>query len=327
MDLASMRAVRFDRFGPAEELRVVALDVPTPGRGEVLVHVHAAGVGGGEPQIRAGQLRRVMRLRPPSGTGNEFAGEVAAIGPEVNRLQPGDRVWGVMPHLTFGSMADYVAVPEELVAAAPEGLDPVEAAALPSCGTTTLTALVDKAALQKGERVLIRGASGGLGSLAVQLAKAMDAHVTALAGARNLGWVSDLGADVALDYRGVEPSALGQFDVVFDSVGTDMPRYRRLLTPRGRFIALAADTDHLVASFAFIARGTIARRRRVLAFSNSPTVRELDQLRNRVEAGDMRPVVDSVFPLHQVGEAHRRLEAGGIRGKYVIDLRRTGDAG
>jgi NADPH:quinone reductase-like Zn-dependent oxidoreductase len=324
--MVTMRAVRFDRFGPAEELHVVELEVPTPGRGEVLVRVHAAGVGGGETQIRAGQMRRVMRLRPPSGTGNEFAGEVAATGPEANRLQPGDRVWGVMPHLTFGSVADYVAVPEELVAAAPDGLDAVDVAALPSCGTTTLTALTDKAALQNDERVLIRGASGGIGSLAIQLAKAMGAHVTALAGARNLEWVQGLGADVAVDYRSVDLSALGEFDVILDSVGTEMRRYRQLLARRGRFVALAADADHLVASFAFIARGAIARRRRVLAFSNSPTARELDRLRSRIEAGHMRPVVDSVFSVYEVDEAHRRLEAGGIRGKYVIDLRRRREA-
>ncbi|MFL4909567.1 NAD(P)-dependent alcohol dehydrogenase [Streptomyces sp. MMS24-I2-30] len=288
------------------------------------MRVHAAGVGGGEPLVRSGRMRRVMRLRLPTGAGNEYAGEIERTGAGVERLQPGDRVWGVMPHLTFGAVADYVAVPENLVGVMPDGLDAVSAAALPTSGTTMLTALIDKAVLRSGERLLVRGASGGLGSLAVQFGKSVGAHVTALASARNLQWVRELGADAVFDYRTTDPAGMGPFDVIFDTVGRDMPNYRRMVTRQGgRFIALAFDTEHTVASSLFVGLGAIARRRKVLSFSNSPTVRELDLLRDKVEAGYIRPVVDSVLKFDPLDEVHRRLEAGGVRGKYVIDMERS----
>lgn len=318
-----MRAVQYDRYGPPEVLRVTEIPTPQPGPGQVLVRIHAAGVGGGEPLIRSGRMRRVMRLRLPAGAGNEYVGEVERTGAGVERLKPGDRVWGVMPHLTFGAIADYVAVPADLVGSTPAGLDAVSAAALPTSGTTTLTALIDKAGLRSGERLLVRGAGGGLGSLAVQFGKSVGAHVTALAGARNLQWVRELGADVVLDYRATDPTGIEPFDVVFDTVGSEMAAYRRLVKRRGgRFIALAFDTEHMVRSFLFIGRGALARNRKVFTFSNSPTVRDLDRLRDEVEAGHLRPVIDTVFPMAEIAEAHRRLEAGGNRGKHVIDIDR-----
>lgn len=314
-----MRAVRFDRFGPPEELHVVDVDIPVPRADEVLVRVLAAGVGGGEAQIRSGQMRRLSPVRPPAGTGSEYVGDVVEVGPQVRNVHPGDRVWGVMPHLTFGSMADFVAVPEKRVGTPPTGLEPVSAAALPMSGTTALASLT-KARLTPGARILVRGGSGGVGSLAIQLAHARGAEVVALASKANRDWVAALGADTVVDYRAVDPARLGEFDIVLDAVGTDLRRYRRLLRRDGRFVALAFDTSHVLTSLCFVAGGTFSRRRRVVAFSNNAGTGELDALTERVEAGDVRPVVDEVFALDQLPAAHRRLEGGGVRGKLIVDL-------
>jgi NADPH:quinone reductase-like Zn-dependent oxidoreductase len=307
-----MRAVRYEEFGSPEVLRVVDVPVPRIKPDEVLVKVRAAGVGGGETAIRAGRLRRVMRNRPPSGVGNEFTGHVAAVGADVRRLREGDPVWGLMPHLTFGSTAEFVAVPDRLVTPAPAE---IEAAALPSAGTTVLTALTDKVRLAQSQTLLVRGASGGVGSLAVQLGRALGAQVTALASARNLDWVRELGADEAVDYRSDAAAGLGPFDVILDTVGTDLPVFRRMLTRHGRMIALALDPDQLARNLIFIATS-----RNVAGFSNNPSTERLAELARLVEQGAIRPVVDTVFPIDDIAEAHRRLEAGGVRGKYVIAL-------
>lgn len=315
-----MRAVRYERFGPADVLRIVDIPEPHVAPNEVLVKVRAVSVGGGEAAIRAGRLRRVMRHRPPAGVGNDFAGQVEAVGAKTQRFREGDAVWGVMPHLTFGSTAEYVAVPERLLSRAPSTIDLVEAAALPSSGTTVLTALTEKVQLRSEQRLLVRGASGGVGSIAVQLGRALGAHVTALASARNLDWVRELGADEAVDYRTDTVNALAPFDVIIDSVGTDPQTFRRLLTRHGTMLALAIDATNLVKTFAFIARGTIARSRKVVSFSNDPTTKQLERLARYVEEGAIRPIVDRAFPMDGIAEAHRRIEAGGVRGKYVIEI-------
>ena len=318
--MATMRAVRYEEFGSADVLRVVDLPVPQLMPDEVLVKVRAAGVGGGEAAIRAGKLRRVMRARPPAGVGNDFAGHVEAVGAEVRRLRERDAIWGLMPHLTFGSTAEYVAVPERLLAPAPGNIGLVEAAALPSAGTTVLTALTDKARLQNGQRLLVRGASGGVGSLAVQLGRSLGAHVTALVSARNIGWVKELGAHDAVDYRTDAAVRLDPFDVIIDSVGTELAVFRRMLSRQGRMIALALDPEHLATNAIFVARGALSRSRRVFAFSNNPPTEKLMELTRYVENGTIRPIVDTVFPIDSIVEAHRRIEAGGVRGKYVIDM-------
>ena len=315
-----MRAVRYERFGPPDVLRVVELPQPRVGPDEILIKVRAASVGAGEAAIRAGRLRRVMRHRPPAGIGNDFAGRVEAVGAATEQFREGDVVWGVMPHLTFGSTAEYVAVPERLLSLAPTTIDLVEAAALPSSGTTALTALTEKVQLRQKQRLLVRGASGGVGSIAVQLGRALGAHVTALASAHNLEWVRDLGADEAVDYRTDTVTTLAPFDVIIDSVGTDPQSFRRLLTRHGTMIALAIDAANLVKTFVFIARGTIAPSRKVVSFSNDPSTEQLETLARYVEKGAIRPVVDGIFPMDGIAEAHRRIEAGGVRGKYVVEV-------
>ncbi|MFE5240179.1 MULTISPECIES: NAD(P)-dependent alcohol dehydrogenase [unclassified Streptomyces] len=318
-----MRAVQFDRFGPPEVLRIVDVPTPRPGPGEVLVEVHAASVDAGETAFRAGKLRRVSRARFPRRLGGDFAGRVAAVGGGVRAWSPGDAVWGLMPHFAFGAIADFVAVPERRLARAPENLSPVEAAALPVSGTTAMTALTDKARLRPGERLLVRGATGGVGSVAVQLGKALGAHVTALAGARNLDWVARLGADEALDYRTARPGDLAEFDVIVDVVGTELGAYQARLGRGGRMVALAFDPDRVLTSMLGTGLRAAAAPRRVKMFSNNPSADRIAELARAAEEGTVRPVIDTVFPMEGIAAAHHRLEAGGVRGKHVIDMGRS----
>ncbi|MBX9387470.1 NAD(P)-dependent alcohol dehydrogenase [Streptomonospora nanhaiensis] len=318
-----MRAALYDRYGPPEVLYVGRVPVPAPGPGEVLVKVRAAGVNGGELTGRAGRLRAVTDKAGggwPKRVGLDFAGEVAALGEGAGGgWRVGDRVWGLVPPpLSFGSAAEYVAVPADRLAPAPAGLDLVAAAALPAVGTTVITALRDKARLAAGERLLVRGASGGVGSAAVQLGRAYGAHVTGLAGAANLDLVRELGADEALDHRAVAPGDLGRFDVVLDTVGTGLSAWRRLLTRRGRMVAVTVDADRLAASLAYIAASAVFGRRRVRFFRGDPGGELLAELTLLVQGGALRPVVDTVFPLADIAKAHASLEAGGVRGKHVV---------
>ncbi|WP_173136368.1 NAD(P)-dependent alcohol dehydrogenase [Kibdelosporangium persicum] len=315
-----MRAVQYERVGGPEVLRVNNVPTPEPGSGEVLVEVRAASVDASEAVIRAGKLRGFVRGRFPRRLGSDFAGHVVALGPGVHAWSVGDDVWGLMPHYAFGALADYVVVPGQRLARAPENLSLLDAAALPVSGTTALTALTDKAGLKSGERLLVRGASGAVGSLVVQLGKAFGAHVTGLAGAANLDLVTELGADVALDYRTTRPEELGSFDVIVDLVGTHISAYLARLTRGGRMVALAFDQDRILTSMAtLILRFAVDRRIKV--FSNNPSPERIAGLTTAVEAGSIRPVIDTVFPLTGIAEVHRRLEAGGVRGKHVIDMR------
>lgn len=323
--MSDMRAALYDRYGPPEVLYAGTLPKPLAGPGEVLVRVHAAGVNGGELLGRSGKVRLVTGLAGrgfPKRTGIDFAGEVAAVGSPMPALSAGDRVWGTLARSQgFGSAAQFVVVRPRQLALAPAGLDLVRAAVLPAVGTTVITALRDKARLAAGERLLVRGASGGVGSVAVQLGRAYGARVTALAGAKNLDFTRELGADEAFDYASTGAADLGPFDVVLDTVGTELGAYRRLLAPGGRMVSVTFDAGRMAASLSYIVGSAVFGPRRVRFFSGNPGHQLFAELTRLTESGAIRPVVDSVYPLADIAGAHRALEAGGVRGKIVVDVR------
>ncbi|MFB9678917.1 NAD(P)-dependent alcohol dehydrogenase [Streptosporangium vulgare] len=314
-----MRAARYDRYGPPEVLYEGTLPKPVAGPGEVLVRVRATSVNGGEFLGRTGKVRLITGRGFPKGTGIDFVGEVAALGSPMSGLTVGDRVWGTLPRGSFGSAAEFVAVRPRQLAFAPAGLDPAQAVTLLAGGTTSITALRDKARLRAGERLLVRGASGGVGSVAVQLGRAYGAHVTALAGAGNLDFVRDLGAHEVFDYATTGPADLGTFDVVLDTaIGTELGAFRRLLAPGGRMVSITLDYRHVLSSLSYVLASAVFGPRRVRFFSGNPTHRLFADLTGLVESGALRPVVDTIHPLADIAKAHRALEAGGVRGKHVI---------
>ncbi|MCA1222107.1 NAD(P)-dependent alcohol dehydrogenase [Streptomyces sp. 8L] len=315
-----MRAALYDSYGPPEVLYEGTAPTPVPGPGEVLVRVRAVGVNGGELAGRAGRLKIVTGRTFPKRVGLDFAGEVAGTGSGVRGLGEGERVWGLLPRGRFGSAAEYVAVRPGRPPPPPAGLSDPQAASLLAGGTTAITGLVDKARLRAGERLLVRGAAGGVGSVAVQLGAALGAHVTALAGPRNLGFVRDLGAHEALSYTTTGPSDLGTFDVVFDTAGTEHRAYRSLLAPGGRMIAIAFDLKHPLPSLAYVVGSTAFGPRRVRFFSGNPRHDLLARLAGYVDDGSLREIVDTVHPLADIAAAHRALEAGGVRGKHVVAI-------
>ncbi|KPC88505.1 dehydrogenase [Streptomyces sp. NRRL WC-3753] len=315
--MGEMKAVLFDRFGPPEVLYVGRRPVPGIGPDEVLVRVRAAGVNGGDLHDRTGKVRLVTGRTFPKGCGLDFAGEVAEVGASVRGVREGERVWGLLGRRT-GSMAEYVAVSPRRIAPAPENLTPEEAVSLLAGATTAVTALRDKAALQPGERLLVRGGSGGVGSVAVQVGKVLGARVVALAGGRNLDFVRGLGAEEALDHRTTALSALGRFDVVLDTVGTEHARVRRLLAPGGRMVAVAADLDRPLAWLGTVLGSAVHGKGRIRFFSGNPDGALLAEAARLAERGDIVPVVDTVHPLDGVADAQRALAAGGVRGKHVV---------
>ncbi|MET0422575.1 MAG: NAD(P)-dependent alcohol dehydrogenase [Actinoplanes sp.] len=313
----TMQAAQIFSYGAPDVLRVTEVDRPAPGPGEVLVAVGASSVNGHDALVRAGTMAFLTGRRFPVGTGLDFAGVVAATGPGVDDLPAGLPVWGtVHPRRkhTVGGAAEYVVVTADRVGPSPAGLTAVEAAALVVPGVTALTALRRATRLAAGESVLVRGAAGGVGTAVVQLAAASGARVTALARSRHEAALTALGAEQVLDYGSVTAGQVGPFDVIVDTVGSDLAAYRRRLTPGGRMVAVGLSGPALAAIAASVVHGP----RRIRTFSTDPRTADVNDLAAQVADGALRPVVDAVFPLAEVGAAHRAFDRGGFVGKQVV---------
>jgi NADPH:quinone reductase-like Zn-dependent oxidoreductase len=320
---AMMRAAQFHSYGPPDVIVTGTAPVPAPRASEVLIRVGATSIDGAEPLLRAGGLRPLSGRRFPKGLGMDFAGEIAALGDRVHDVAIGDHVWGVLDmkamlsQLPTGSAADYVVVAASRVALVPAGLSSSDAVALIG-GTTAMTALLDKAHLRPAERLLVRGGTGGVGFVGLQLGHALGAHVTALVSAPNLETARQLGADVALDYRATGPEDLGEFDVIFDTVGTQMGRYRNRLARGGRMVSISFNP--VARGLATIAVSVIHGSRRIRTFSGNPTRALLDDYSTYITAGQVHAMIAGTYELEDLAAAHRAAEAGGSPGKHVITL-------
>jgi len=318
--MTTMRAAQYDAYGDPEVLYETVIRAPTPRPGEVLVKVHAASVNGIDLIVRAGVLRMVTGQSFPIGTGLDFAGDIMSLGHEASGLRVGDKVWGAMPHGNYGSAAEYVCVRPKQLSLFPPHLSYVEAAALPAVGATAIIALRDIGRLEDGQKLLVRGASGGVGSVAIQLGRAVGAHVTGLASTGNLEFVMQLGAHAALDYAKTRPADLGPFDVILDTVGSHAADYRKLLTRQGRMMSLCPDPQRPVRSMLYMVLSAIHGRRRVRFFSAKPQRTLLEDLATYVDQGAIRPIINEVFALQDIAQAHRAMERSGRRGKQIIRI-------
>ncbi|MEU6431859.1 NADP-dependent oxidoreductase [Microbispora sp. NPDC046973] len=311
----SMRAVEYDRYGGPEELSVRTVARPEPRAGQVLVRVHGTSVNPVDVTIRSGGMKLMAGRRFPKRTGLDYAGEVIALGRGVTDVEVGQRVWGFLSDVSgrIGAAAEYVAVKASGLGPAPARVDLTWAAALPSVGVTALRALRDVLRLAAGEDLLVVGASGGVGSTAIQLGLAMGARVTAVAGADNHDFCRDLGASRTLDYR--DPAAIGgSFDVVLDCHGSDLARYRRLLRRGGRMMTTAS------SGMGYAIRSIVTPGPRVRVMMARSRRADLTALAEYVDRGAVQPIVEEIYPLEDIGQAHKLAGTGHARGKRVITM-------
>lgn len=326
---SSMRAVLQPAYGSPDLLELGALAVPTPGEGEVLVRVHATAVNKGDAHLMTGTpyLARLMGygVRRPTipVPGIALSGTVAALGPGVEAFELGDAVFG---ELFRGAWAEYAVVPADRLAPKPQALSFTEAAAVPYAANTALAALRDTAKLQAGERVLILGASGGVGSFAVQIAKAMGARVTAVCSASSVDAVRALGADEVIDYTQSDVLALGaRFDVVVDFVGTHRPEALRvLMVQTGRLVAVGQkDSGAWIGPILWLLSLALADRRgpqTMTALAYEPSGQQFRDLTPWLERGEVRPLVSQTGGLDFAADALRQVMTGHTRGRLVLEL-------
>ena len=327
-----MRATTCTGYGrPADVLRLEEIDEPTLGDEDVLVAVRAASINPADWHLIRGIpyiARLQVGLRRPSFMvpGSDFAGRVEAVGPSVTAVQPGDEVYGTTFMAGFGAFAEHVAVPERLVARRPRNVSFEEAAAVPLAASTALQALRDHGNLQPGQKVLIVGASGGVGTYAIQLAKHMGAAVTAVCSSTNLELVRNLGADHAIDYTTQDVTATPErYDLVLQIAGTHpASRLRRVLTPAGTLVQISGDSDNRwVGPLSRIIAGrlqSILGPQTITSFTVEPGRNDLELLTSLIEKNALRTQVDSTYTLDDLGEALQRVETGRTRGKVTITV-------
>lgn len=312
-----MKAIQIFSYGAPDVLAVTEVQRPEPGPGQVLVAVAASSVNGHDAMLRSGAMKIVSGRRFPIGLGLDFAGVVAGTGPGVHGVAIGASVWGTVhpreKHAVAGA-AEYVVVGADRVGPVPAGLSAVQAAALIVPGITALAALRGATHLAAGETVLVRGAAGGVGTAAVQLAHAFGGRVTALARTRHAAALTSLGAERVLDYRETAPEQVGGFDVIVDTVGTDLARYRRRLTKGGRMVTVGLSGRAIAAIAASVAFGP----RRIRTFSADPRTAQLAELAEQVACGAIVPVIDGVHPLADIALAHRAFDEGGVLGRQIV---------
>jgi NADPH:quinone reductase-like Zn-dependent oxidoreductase len=318
------------------------LEVPEPqvGEGDVLVQVQAAGLNPIDEKIRAGQFKQILPFRLPLILGNDVAGTVVEVGVKVRRFSPGDEVYATPGRQRIGTFAERIAVAETSVARKPVSLSMQEAGSLPLVALTAWQALVEKGNVRAGQKVLIHAGAGGVGSIAIQLAKHLGATVATTASGSNADFVRGLGADIVIDYRTQDfEQLLTGYDLVLDSLGGEnLTKSLRVLRHGGKAIGIAGPPDpafareigaNAVLRLAMTALSSGIRRQArklgveyefLFMHASGDQLREITAL---VDSGALRPVVGKVVSFDQIPEALRALELGGIRGKAVISKPRT----
>ncbi len=331
-----MKAFVVERYGGADTVQVAQVPEPHVGARDLLVRVAAAGVNPVDLKIRNGDLKAVLPMRAPFVLGNDLAGTVVAVGAAVGRFRVGDEVYAHPGAARMGTFTEFVAVDQDAVALKPTTLTMEEAAALPLVALTAWQALVDVAHLRTGQKVLIHAGAGGVGSIAIQLAKHLGATVAATASAGKTDLVKGLGADVVVDYRSQAfETVLDDYDVVLDTVGGNtLDKSLQVLKPGGTAISIAGPPDPAfardmganpvvraaVAALSYRIRSKARRHRVTYSYLFvKPGGDELGEVAALVDAGALRPVVDSVFDFDQTRDALAHLEDGRTKaGKVVI---------
>ena len=324
-----MKAIVYHKYGSPDVLELEEVQKPTPKDDEVLVKVHAGSVNPADWHLLRADpfLARleVGLLKPKNKVlGSDIAGRVEAVGNKVTHFQPGDEVFGDKFQCGWGGFAEYVAVTENRIALKPANLTFEAAAAVPLAAFTALQGLRDKGQIQSGQKVLINGASGGVGTFAVQIAKSFGAEVTGVCSTRNLDMVRSIGADHVIDYTQEDFTRNGQtYDLILDAVGNrSVSDYKRILSPKG--ICVIAGFTTLSRLFEHVFLGLWASRtgsKKIgIMGTVKPNKKDLVFMKELLESGKVVPVIDGRYPLSETAEAIRHLEEGHAQGKVVITV-------
>lgn len=319
-----LKAVTYSEFGSPEVLRYRDVDKPEPRRGEVLVHIRAASLNASDRQTLRGTplIVRLMAgpMKPKQAIlGDDIAGVVEAIGDRVTRFAVGDSVFGFS---NFGGFAEYRCVPEDRLALKPDSVSFEEAATLPVAGTTALQGLRDKGRIRRGMAVLIVGASGGVGSFAVQIARTYDAQIAALCSGTKMEFVRSLGADTVFDYSSYDVrSSTVRYDLVLAAGGNrKVTDYARALHPGGGFVCVGGTMKQYFRAAMFGPVVSMASNKRLGSMFARPSSDDLAYLAALVADGSIRPAVDRLYPLKETPDAINYLESGEARGKVVVTV-------
>jgi alcohol dehydrogenase len=333
-----MKAFVLSRYGKKEPVRPVEAPEPEMRSDDVLVQVHAASINPVDFKIRNGDLKPLLPYRLPVIMGNDLAGIVIKCGPNVEGFKPGDEVYARTDKDRMGAFAEMTAVSESSVAKKPRTLDMVQAASVPLVGLTAWQALIEKAQLQAGQKVLIHAGSGGVGTIAIQLAKHLGATVATTTSTVNVDWVKNLGADVVIDYKKDDfETIVRNYEVVFDTLGGEtLEKSLRVVKPGGKIISVAGPPEpdfarefglnwFLVQAIRVLSFGIRRKgKRREVSYSflfMKPSGSQLRELGSLIDSGAIRPVVDRVFPFQSTQEALAYVEEGHAKGKVVVQVR------
>jgi NADPH:quinone reductase-like Zn-dependent oxidoreductase len=323
-----MKAITYQAYGTPEVLKLEEVQMPTPGKKEVRIRIHATAVSSTDTIARKGNPY-IARLgfglfRPKQHIlGTEFAGEIEEVGSSVTRFKKGDQIYAATG-VELGAYAEYICLPEEgAIALKPANASYEEAAAIAESCLTALPFLRDEAKLRAGQKILIIGASGAIGTAAIQLAKYFGAEVTGVCSTRNLAMVKSLGADHVIDYKKEDFSKSDQsWDVIFDTVGkSSFPQAKKALKPNGLYLSTFLNFSIL---WNMLKTSIAGSKKAKIAFtglrSGPEKTNDLRFLRGLIENGQLKPFIDRQYPLKRIAEAHRYIETGHKRGNVVLTL-------
>jgi NADPH:quinone reductase-like Zn-dependent oxidoreductase len=332
-----MKAVIYDRYGSPDVLELREIDEPVVRDDQVLVRVRAASVNPADWHFMRGLpyiARLIFGLRKPSKAtvlASDLAGQVQAVGKTVTQFRPGDEVFGrtraghradPRAEVATGGCAEYACVSADLLAPKPANLTFEQAAAVPLAALTALQALRDNGDLQPGQKVLINGASGGVGTFAVQIGKSFGAEVTGVCSTTNVDLVRSIGADQVIDYTREDFSQSGRrYDLILDSGDRSLSDCRRALTPKGTLVVIGGSAGRWINGLGRVYKARLLSPfvgQRLLPFLTRWSKQDLQVVKDLIEAGKVTPVIDRTYPLSEASEAMRYLETGHARGKIVI---------